>query len=101
MKIYKNDIVEIITHNYKSYNDIPDHELHSSSNMIDVENRIYAFIGQRFKVYRVIDSRIINKYFGWGIPIDHVIIYKSPIRNRIKRLINMIIPDFFNDRITD
>ncbi len=75
-KIKKNDVVEIITHNFKSYSDIPAHEKGANHNLLDYHGT-YAFIGQRFKVKSVTDKYVYNDNPFCGIPIDHVIIYKS------------------------
>lgn len=76
MKIRKGDIVEIITHNFKSYNDIPPHEKGAIHNLLD-HHGAYAFIGQRFKVKSVGDTYVFSDNQFCGIPIDHVIIYKE------------------------
>lgn len=89
MKYYKDDIVEILTAKYKSYNEIPQHELPQ-----DYESRKYGLgtVGQRFRVSSIYGDEL---YFGkdrwrpvFSVDSFTVRLYKRPFKNWIKYLID-------------
>lgn len=83
MKYYKNDIVEIITSKYKSYEDVPKHEIVYYTN----QGKSVPFIGQRFKVDIVTPEYVANwTLLDFDIYIEKrfVTLYKRPLINHIK-----------------
>ncbi|WBC28403.1 hypothetical protein RPMD05_22 [Rhodobacteraceae phage LS06-2018-MD05] len=85
MKYFKNDIVEIITANYKSWNDIPNHERGYYKN----QNEPAPTIGQRFRIKIIGDDRIyaeINGRMCLGVHPDCVMLVKRPLVNKVRSL---------------
>ncbi len=85
MKYFKNDIVEIITAKYKSWNDIPNHERGYFEN----QNEPAPTIGQRFRIKTIGDKRIyaeINGRMCLGVHPDCVMLIKRPLINMLRSL---------------
>lgn len=82
-KIEVGDIVEIITHRYKSWNDYPIHERGYYEN----QRTPAPFIGQRFKVFSIDEERNIAFNQGYSLSInlnDLLLIHKSISTNKKK-----------------
>lgn len=95
MKIYKDDIVEIITGKFKNASDISD-----PNDKYKYQNEPIPFVGQRFAVkYISTDNKILwghkdttpghGNYFTMGVSPNDVIIFKRPLKNWIKRIFKM------------
>lgn len=88
MEYLKNDIVEIITAKYKSWNDIPQHERGYFEN----QNEPAPTIGQRFRV-KIIGANLyaeINDKICLGVHPDCVMLFKRPLINKIHALCTKI-----------
>ena len=94
MEYYKGDIVEIITSQYKSYSDVPAHEIWYFNN----QEKDVPFIGQRFKIEYINNTTIASyrtnnqgiKDFNLYTHTDRVMLYKRPLRNWIKYYLSKI-----------
>lgn len=82
MEYFINDVVEITTARYKSWNDYPDHEKGYFIN----QSEPAPFIGQRFTI-KSIDKEFIyaqiNGRFCLRTHTDCVTLYKRPLFNKI------------------
>lgn len=87
MKYFKNDIIEIVTAKYNSWNDIPNHE----KGYFETQ-KLPAFTrGQRFTITGIGNSgsrivTIVNGGLVLGVKLECVTLYKSPWYNWFKQL---------------
>ncbi|MCH7827571.1 MAG: hypothetical protein IIC75_06330 [Bacteroidetes bacterium] len=86
---FKNDIVEIITAKYKSWNDIPSHERGYFEN----QNGLAPTIGQKIRVKIIGENKMyaeINGRMCLGVSPDCVMLVKRPFINWIRLLYNSL-----------
>lgn len=88
MRYYKGDIVEIITSKYKSYKDVPKHEIGYFKN----QDEPVPYIGQRFRVFSACSESLcadIDNRLCLYIHPDKVLLYKRPFLNWVKHIFKM------------
>lgn len=92
MKYFKGDIVEIITSEFKSVQDVPSHKIGR------FRSAPVPYIGQRFRVASAADHDEIQTLYGeyataigkreWsmGVTSCEVFLYRRPFKNYVKAL---------------
>ena len=93
MKYFKGDIVEIITSEFKSVQDVPSHKIGQYRNRKPV-----PYVGQRFRVVHAADHNEIQTLYGeysnaignltWCMNVTscEVFLYRRPFKNYLKSL---------------
>lgn len=101
MKYFKGDIVEIVTGEFKSVQDVPAHR----KGYFENQGEPIPFIGQRFKVYDLSErnriqylyvryfNRLGNDCLSMGVTSCEVMLYKRPLLNWLKSIFNKTIAE--------